>query len=329
MELSALAIAFVSVALLFDFLNGFHDSCNCVATVIASRSLSPRAALIMAAIADFCGPLIFGVAVAVTLGKGVVAPQAVDIWVAFAALCSAILWNLLTWYLAIPSSSSHALVGGLIGSASAAHGFDIIHLDGLAKVLIALFVAPLLAFMAGYIFMKAIFFLVRGASPKINWLFKRLQILASLILALSHSTNDAQKTMGIIAMGLVIIGYQAEFTVPGWVILACAGAIALGTLSGGLRLIKTVGTKMYRVRPIDAFSAQTCSALVILGAALLGGPVSSTQVASSALLGVGAAERVSKIRWKVAIDIATAWLLTIPVSAVAGAMLYWLFNGLF
>jgi PiT family inorganic phosphate transporter len=209
-----------------------------------------------------------------------------------------------------------------VGAVSIAAGFDTIRLAGLEKVLIALFLSPVLGLALGYLTLKVIYFLARGASPRINTVFKRAQLATSLALALSHGTNDAQKTMGIIAMGMVTTGYVSEFQVPWWVVALSAGAIALGTASGGWRLIETLGTKFYKIRPVHAFGSQLSSAAVILGAALLGGPVSTTQVVSSAILGSGSADRLSKVRWTVARDIGVAWVLTIPVSALVAAGLY-------
>jgi PiT family inorganic phosphate transporter len=318
-----LIIALVAISLIFDFLNGLHDSSNIVATMISSRAFSPRAALSMTAAAEFSGPFLFGVAVAKTIGHDIVAAETITIEVIFAAVLSAILWNLFTWFFGIPSSSSHALIGGLIGAVGMGAGLRAIHLSGLGKILTALFISPFLGLIVGYLFTKLVFFLAQGASPRINWFLKRSQILTALALALSHGTNDAQKTMGIITLALVTTGYLAQFQVPTWVIALSAGAISLGTVCGGWRLIKTLGGRFYKIRPVHGFSTQVTSATVILGAALLGGPVSTTQVVSSAIMGVGSAERLSKVRWGVAGNIATAWLLTIPATALVAAALYW------
>lgn len=322
MAASTVFFVFVGTALLFDFINGFHDSSNIVATMISSHAMSPRAALLLASVAHFAAPFLFGVAVATTIGRDVVCPGAISVSVILAALASAILWNLITWFFGLPSSSSHALIGGLVGAVGIAYSFHTIQVQGLIKVAIALFTSPLLGLVAGYLFMKIILFLARGASPRINWFFKRAQILTSIALSLSHGTNDAQKTMGIITMGLVAMGVLEEFIVPFWVILLAAGAISLGTATGGWRIIRTLGAGIYRVRPVHSFASQTCSALVILGAALLGGPVSTTHVVSSAIIGVGSAERISKVRWGVAGEIVTAWLVTIPATALGAALLY-------
>jgi PiT family inorganic phosphate transporter len=317
-----LLIVIIAIAMVFDFLNGMHDSSNIVATMISSRAMAPRAALGMTAVAEFVGPFLFGVAVATTIGSEVVDPAAISSAVIIAALSGAIVWNLITWYFGWPSSTSHALIGGLIGAVAVAEGFDTIHLAGLQKVLVALFLSPILGLVLGYLVVKAIYFLARGATPGVNTLFKRGQWGTSVALALSHGTNDAQKTMGIIAMAMVTTGYVTEFQVPWWVITLSAAAIALGTLTGGWRLIKTLGGKFYKIRPVHAFGSQLTSASTILGAALLGGPVSTTQVVSSAIMGAGSADRVSKVRWTVAREIAVAWLLTIPVAALLAALLY-------
>ncbi len=313
----------IGTALLFDFLNGFHDSSNIAATMISSRAVPPRVALLISAVAHFFAPFLFGVAVAKTVGHDIVASEAVTIPVILAASLSAIVWNIITWWLGIPSSSSHALIGGLVGAVGIGFGLHNIQPSGLSKVLIALFISPLLGLTVGFVVMKLVLFLARGASPRVSTLFKRLQWFTSLGLALSHGTNDAQKTMGIITMGLVATGHLSRFEVPGWVILLSATAIALGTASGGWRLIRTLGARFYKIRPIHGFTSQLSSAVVIMGAALLGGPVSTTQVVSTSIMGVGSAERLSKVRWGVAGSIAIAWVVTIPVSAAMAALLYY------
>lgn len=323
MTTTMLTLAVILLALVFDFLNGIHDSSNVVATMISSRALPPRVALGMTAVAEFLGPFIFGVAVAETIG-GVVDSQVISLQVLIAALFSAILWNLFTWYMGFPSSSSHALVGGMIGAVIIGAGWQAINLDELKKILIALFTSPFIGFIFGYILLKLILLLCWNVSPRINGLFKRGQIFTGLSLALSHGANDAQKTMGIITLALVIGGFLDSFVVPRWVILMCATMIAFGTMLGGWRLIRTLGGKFYKIRPVDGFSSQLASATVILGASLVGGPVSTTQVVSSTIMGVGAAERVNKVRWKVAQEIAAAWLLTIPSTALLAAVVYWI-----
>lgn len=322
MGLSTFLILFVATALLFDFLNGFHDSANAVATMISSRAMGPRRALALNAVANFVGPFLFGIAVATTIGHEVVAEEAATLDVILAALLGAIIWNVLTWLLGIPSSSSHALVGGLIGAAAISNGFQSILLPGLTKILLAMFISPVAGMLSGYLLMKITLFLARGATPRINLFFKRAQMVTATALALSHGTNDAQKTMGIITMGLLAEGVVSHFVVPTWVIAACASAMALGTALGGWRIIRTLGGKFYKVRPVHSFTSQIASAGVILGAALIGGPVSTTHVVSTAILGVGSAERVNKVRWGIVGHIVVAWLLTIPASGLLAILCY-------
>jgi len=321
--MTPIIIAVIVLALLFDFLNGIHDSSNVVATMISSRALSPRVALGMTALANFFGPFIFGVAVAETIGHEIVAAETINTQVLLAALASAIFWNLFTWYLGFPSSSSHALVGGFIGAVVIGVGWQAILLHGLEKILIALFISPIIGFVIGFIALRIILLLCWKAAPRVNVFFKRSQIFTALALALSHGTNDAQKTMGIITLALVTGGYLKDFAVPVWVIIICAGMIAFGTSVGGWKLIRTLGGKFYKIRSVHGFASQLASAVVIMGASLVGGPVSTTQVVSSAIMGVGAAERVNKVRWGVAQEIATAWLLTIPATALVAAGIYW------
>jgi PiT family inorganic phosphate transporter len=319
-------ITAIIIALLFDFLNGIHDSSNIVATMISSRAFSPRVALGITAIAEFCGPLIFGVAVAETIGHEVVASEAINETVILAALLSAILWNLLTWYLGFPSSSSHALIGGLVGAVLMGAGWSVILLPGLLKILITLLTSPIIGLIFGYLILRLLFILSWNATPRANTIFKRSQLLTALALALSHGANDAQKTMGIITLALLTGGILTSYTIPFWVIVACAAMISLGTAVGGWRLIRTLGGKFFRIRPIDGFASQLASTIVILGASLIGGPVSTTQVVSSSIMGAGAAERMNKVRWGVAQEIAMAWLLTIPVTALIAAGLYWILS---
>jgi PiT family inorganic phosphate transporter len=322
--LNILLITFVAIALFFDFLNGFHDSANVVATAIASRAMSPRWALSMAAAANLAGPFLFGVAVATTIGNEVVSGAAVTIPVAMSALVSAIIWNLVTWLLGIPSSSSHALIGGFIGAAVAGYGLGVVHIPGLYKVLLGLFISPVIGLIFGWLTARQMLSVGRMMSPTVNTFFRRAQWVTALSLGLSHGTNDAQKTMGIISMGLVAFGVLPNFSVPVWVIAASAAAIGLGTALGGWRLIRTMGSGFYRIRPIHAFSSQVASTVVILGSALLGAPVSTTQVISSTIVGAGAAQRVHMVRWGVAGQIVMAWVLTIPSTALLGALTLWL-----
>lgn len=317
-------ILVIILAIVFDFLNGIHDSSNIVATMIASRAFSPRSALALTATAEFVGPFLFGVTVATTIGDEVAQSSALNIDVIIACLVGAIFWNLLTWFLGIPSSSSHALIGGMIGAVVAGAGFGSIKLHGLEKVLVALFASPVIGFVFGFLLTRVVYFLARAATPEVNWFFKKGQLITALAMAFSHGTNDAQKTMGIITLGLVISGYITKFQVPFWVIGISATAIALGTALGGWRLIRTLGGKFYKIRPVHGFSTQLTSGLVILTASFFGLPVSTSQVVSSAIVGVGSSERFGKVRWTVAQEIVAAWFITIPASALVSAGFYWL-----
>ena len=317
-----LFLALLILALVFDFLNGFHDSANIVATVIASRALHPRVALLLAAASEFAGPFLFGVAIATTVGEELLNLDILGLQVIIAALVAAVAWNLITWYLGIPSSSSHALLGGLLGAGVVSGGLAIVRLSGLVKILLALLISPIAGLIVGFLLMRLTLWSVRRATPSINQLFRRVQVATLIGLGLSHGTNDAQKTMGVIAMGLVAAGMQDRFAVPTWVIALSAGSIALGTSLGGWRLIRTLGARMFRIRPVHGFTSQLSGAAVILGAALLGGPVSTTQVMSSAIMGAGAGERINKVRWSILRDMAAAWALTIPITAGLAALAY-------
>ena len=321
-------ILLLGLALVFGFMNGFHDSANIVATMIASRALTGRQALTITALAEFAGPFLFGVAVATTIGNEVLNSEQISMDIVLAALMAAIAWSIFTWWLGLPSSSSHALIGGLIGAAVVESGVGVVRLAGLGKVLLALAISPVLGLIAGYVVCKLILFLAPNATPKINGFFKRGQVVTGLALALSHGANDGQKTMGIMAMGLLAGGVLPAFSVPLWVIVLSAGAMALGTFMGGWRLIRTLGGKFYKIRPMHGFATQVTSAAVIIGAAVLGGPVSTTQVVSSAIMGVGSAERVSKVRWGTAGQMALAWLTTIPTTALLAAALALILRGL-
>ena len=317
-------IIVIVLALIFDFLNGMRDASNIVATMISSRAFSPQTALGIAAVAEFLGPFLFGVVVAKTIGEDIVQSNVLTLDVIVSALVGAITWNLITWYFGIPGSSSHALIGGMVGAVIVGAGVDAIKFGGLNRVLIALFTSPLVGFIVGFIMTRLIYFLAQRATPRINTFFKRSQLITAVALAFSHGTNDAQKTMGIIALSLVIGGVLPSFQVPTWVVAVSAGAIAIGTSLGGWRLIRTLGEKFYKIRPVHSFATQLTSALVILSASFVGVPVSTSQIVSSAIIGVGSAERVSKVRWSVAEDIIIAWLITIPASGLLSAGVYWL-----
>ncbi len=317
-------IVVIGLALIASFLTGIHDSSN-IATMISSRALNARTALTIAAVGEFVGPFVFGVAVANTIGRDVVKSSSININVILAGLTSAIIWILLTWILGIPSSYSHALVGGFIGSVIITAGWQAIQLHGLITILVFLFIGPVIGFVIGLLVLRGLLILSWNASPRVNNFFKLSQVASVFTLAVSQGANDSSKSMGIITLGLIIEGYLQNFNIPAWVVLICAGALAAGTWTGGMRLIKTVGGKFYKIRPVDGFASQAASALVIMSASLLGGPVSTTQVVSSSIMGVGAAERPNKVRWSIGREIATAWLLTIPSTALMAAGLYWLF----
>jgi len=311
----------IAAIILYAFLNGLHDSSGLVAAAISSRSINPRAALLLASLAEFAGPFLFGTEVAATIGNDLVDPRAVTLQVLLVAISSAIIWNLVTWYFGLPSSSTHALLGGLVGAVTLAGGFQSLLLSGFAKVLFALFISPLIGLGAGYLFMEATLYLTQNSTPHINEFFKRVQWFNVVALALSHGTNDGQKSMGLIAMALVAARSQTSFAIPLWATLLCAIALTLGVNSAGWRIMKTLGGGIYRLRPVHAFAAQTASASIILGAAILGAPVSTTQVVSASIMGVGSAERIRSVRWQVAGQIVTGWLLTIPASALVAAAL--------
>jgi PiT family inorganic phosphate transporter len=324
--MSHILILVILLALIFTFLSGIQDSSNIVATMISSRALFPRAALTLTAIAEFISPFIFGVSVAYTIGHQVVDTKLINLQAITVALVSAIIWNLLTWYLGFPSSSSHAMIGGLIGAVFISAGWKAIQISGLLKIIIALFTSPVVGFLVGYLLLRLIMFLSWKSQPKINRFFRHSQVITGIALALSYGANDGQKTMGIITLALVTGGYLQKTTVPVWVIFICGGILALATSIGGWKLIRTLGAKFYKIRPVDGFASQLTSTVVILSASLVGGLVSTTQVVSSAIMGVGASERANKVRWRVAQEIATAWLLTIPATALVAAGLYWMIS---
>lgn len=316
----------IILALIFEFLNGMRDSSNIVATMISSRAFQPQTALGVTAVAEFLGPLLFGVVVAKTIASGIVNSNALTLDTLIACLVGTIIWNLLTWFFGIPSSSSHALIGGLMGAVFVSAGLDAIKFQGLYKVLIALFVSPVIGFVVGFIILRGIYFLARNATPRINDFFKQGQFFTAIGLAFSYGSNDGQKTIGVITLCLVVGGWLSDFKIPFWVILLSASTMALGTALGGWRLIRTLGGKFYKIRPVHSFATQMTSAFVILSASFTGLPVSTTQIVSSAIIGVGSSERFGKVRWGVAVDILIAWIVTIPVSALFSAVIYWLID---
>jgi inorganic phosphate transporter, PiT family len=315
-------VAVVAVALFFDFTNGFHDTANSIATSVSTRALSPRTAVLSSAVLNFLGAFL-SLEVAATVAKGIVIPDVITLDVVLAALVGAITWNLVTWYFALPSSSSHALVGGVLGSSIAAAGFDVVKWGGLReKVLVPSFVAPFLGVAGAALLMLAITWVIRRQAPGfVNRIFRRLQLVSGGFVALTHGTNDAQKTMGIIALALVASGRLSadHFSVPTWVIFSAALAMAGGTYAGGWRIIKTLGTRVAKIDPPQGFAAQTACAAVLWLTAHYGFPVSTTHTISGSVLGAGASRRISAVRWGVAGNILAAWLLTIPCAAVVGA----------
>jgi PiT family inorganic phosphate transporter len=320
-----LVLLVLVLAVAFDYVNGFHDTANAIATSVSTRALRPSHAILMSATANFLGALT-GTAVATTIAKGIATIPGGDAGqiVVCAALVGAIAWNLLTWRLGIPSSSSHALIGGLIGSAIAAVGVNSLNLQGIYdKVLFPLVASPILGVLVGFSLMVILLNVFRKAHPKrINDRFRRLQLISAAFMAFSHGSNDAQKTMGIVTLALVAGGIIPEPVVPLWVILLAATAMSLGTAAGGWRIMKTMGQKVVKLDPVHGFAAETTAATIILGASHFGMPVSTTHVISSAIIGVGASDRFSAVRWGVAGNIVTAWVLTIPASAVV-AWLAW------
>jgi PiT family inorganic phosphate transporter len=323
-------LAVLGLAVAFDYINGFHDTANAIATSVSTRALKPQWAIAMSAVANFAGALLTGTAVAKTIGAGLIDPHVEGQVVVAAALVGAIFWNLFTWRLGIPSSSSHALIGGLLGAAAAAAGVGAWNVAGVRdKVLIPLVSSPIIGFLLGLTLMIVIFNVFRHAHPKtMNDRFRRLQVLSATYMAFSHGSNDAQKTMGVMTFALVTAGVLPEFKVPLLVIIVAASAISLGTAAGGWRIIKTMGSGVVKLDPVHGFAAETTAATIIFGASQLGMPVSTTHVISSAIMGTGASDRFNAVRWGVARNIGIAWVLTIPASAATAALAYFVLNPL-
>lgn len=322
-ELQLLVYGVIATALFFDFVNGFHDSANSIATVVGTRVLKPVQAVAMAAIANFVGPFIFGTAVATTVGKGIIQPEFSTVYVILAALIGAIIWDLITWYFGLPSSSSHALIGGLIGSGLIAGGSKAIVVIGVQKTLAFMVISPMLGFAIAFAFAVAIMYFLRKARPsKVNKGFGKLQIASSAFFSLTHGANDGQKTMGVITALLIAGGIlqSKSFIVPVPVILAAASAIALGTFFGGWRIVKTMAFRLTSLRPYQGFCAETGGGVVLTSMALFGIPVSTTHAISGAIMGVGATKRFSAVRWGIGRRIIYAWIITIPASAAIAAV---------
>jgi inorganic phosphate transporter, PiT family len=315
----------IAVALVFDYINGFHDAANSIATIVSTRVLSPGQAVIWAAFFNFVAAFGFGTAVARTIGKGMIDIRFVTFGVIFAGLMGAIIWDLITWYLGLPTSSSHALIGGYAGAACArAMSFRVIEPSGWSKTLIFIVVSPIIGMLAGLALMTATFWIFRRVTPqRVDRWFRRLQLVSAAAFSISHGTNDAQKTMGIIAGVLFTAGYIKVFEIPFWVILAAHAAISLGTLAGGWRIIHTMGSKITKLQPVSGFAAETGAAIAIFTSTYFGIPVSTTHAITGAIVGVGATRRLSAVRWGVAGRIVWAWLLTIPMAALMGGLMYW------
>ena len=313
----------IAVALLFDFLNGLHDAANSIATVVSTRVLRPQYAVFWAAFFNFVAFTMFGLNVAHTIGTGIIDPAAVDTQVIFAALVGAIVWNLVTWWLGLPSSSSHALIGGLVGAALASSG-TVMWSGVFEKVVVPMVLSPVIGLVLGYLFMLALLWTFQKANPtRAHRGFRRAQVASAAAMAFGHGTQDAQKTMGVIALTLVISGHlDPKAGIPDWVIFSAAGAIALGTYSGGWRIMRTVGRRIYSLSSVSGFGAQTVASGVLFGTAAFGLPVSTTHVISSSIMGVGATRRLSAVRWGVAGNIVIAWVLTIPAAAAVAALIW-------
>jgi PiT family inorganic phosphate transporter len=324
----SIVVFIVFIALVFDFINGFHDAANSIATVVSTRVLTPLQAVVWAAFFNFLAAFGFGVHVANTVGKGVVDSSIVDQWVILAGLVGAIAWDLITWWWGLPTSSSHALIGGFAGAAVAKAGFGSLVAPGLVKIGVFMVVAPLIGFGVGFVMMLLTMWSFRRATPgRVDRVFRRGQLLSAAAYSLGHGTNDAQKTMGIVAVLLFTTGHLGpEFYVPFWVVMAAHAALALGTMAGGWRIVKTMGMRITKLRPVGGFCAETAGAVTLIGTALGGIPVSTTQTISGSIMGVGSLQRLSAVRWGVAGRILWAWILTIPASALVAAVTWLLLS---
>ena len=325
-------VMLVALAVLFDFMNGFHDAANSIATVVSTGVLKPTQAVVFAAFFNVVAYFVFHLSVAATVGKGIVQPGVVDVNVVFGALAGAITWNVVTWYYGIPSSSSHALIGGIVGAALAKAGWSVLIAGGILKTVLFIFVSPLLGFLLGSLMMVLVAWVFRRTGPrKVDKWFRRLQLLSAGAYSLGHGGNDAQKTIGIIWMLLISTGYASasDASPPAWTIIACYMAIGLGTMFGGWRIVKTMGQKITKLKPVGGFCAETGGALTLFLATALGIPVSTTHTITGAIVGVGSTQRAAAVRWGVAGNIIWAWALTIPASALVAALAYWVSRVLF
>ena len=317
------ALLIVAVALTFDFLNGFHDAANSIATVVSTRVLSPRVAVIWAAFFNFVAAFTFGTAVARTMGHGMIRLEAVNLYVILAGLIGAIFWDILTWFYGLPVSSSHALIGGYAGAAIAKAGWGVILLEGWTKTLLFIILSPAIGLALGSSLMLAVYWIFRHWAPqRLDTYFRKLQLLSAAAYSFGHGTNDAQKTMGIIAGTLFTAGILKRFYIPFWVVLMAHAAIALGTLAGGWRIVKTMGMKITRLKPVGGFCAETAAAISLLGTAMAGIPVSTTHTIAGGIMGVGSVQRFSAVHWGVARSIMWAWILTIPISGVVSFLCF-------
>ena len=324
MGVSLTLVLLILVALAFDFMNGLHDAANSIATIVSTRVLKPQYAVVWAAFFNFAAFFIFGVHVANTVGKGIVDPKLVDDALIFGALMGAITWNAVTWWGGIPSSSSHALIGGIVGAGVAKAGFSAVIWGGLSKTVIAIVVSPLTGFLLALLLVLFVSWSFVKASPAFaDGFFRKSQLVSAALYSLGHGSNDAQKTAGLIAVLLYSHGVYSEFVVPGWVILSCYTVMGMGTLMGGWRIVHTMGSKITRLTPMQGSCAETAGALTLFGATYLGIPVSTTHTITSAIVGVGAARRVSAVRWNVATGIVYAWVITMPAAALVAALFYW------
>ncbi|HUR34040.1 MAG TPA: inorganic phosphate transporter [Vicinamibacterales bacterium] len=320
-----IVVALVGVALLFDYINGFHDAANSIATVVSTRVLSPGKAVVWAAFFNFVAAFVFGTAVAKTVGSGMIDVKIVTFAVVFGGLTGAIIWDLITWFFGLPTSSSHALIGGYAGAAVAKAGFAALLPGGWTMTIIFIFLSPLIGLTAGLLLMTSILWIFRWTPPsRVDRWFRRLQLVSAAFFSLNHGANDAQKTMGIIAGILFAGGYTQTFYIPFWVVLAAHSAIGLGTLAGGWRIIHTMGSKITKLQPVGGFAAETGAAVALMTATLIGVPVSTTHAITGAIVGVGATRRLSAVRWGVAGQIVWAWVLTIPAAFAIGASTYML-----
>ncbi len=320
----------IALVLIFDFINGFHDSANSIATIVSTKVLSPVAAVSMAAFFNFIAFTVFPLKVATTIGKGVINPDVINLTVIAAALIAAITWNLFTWWYGLPSSSSHTLVGGLVGSAVVSSGWSSVIMAGVAKIAVFIVIAPLLGVIISFLISALVIYIVRNQSPlAVDKHFRRLQLLSAAAFSLGHGGNDAQKSMGIIWVAMIVTGMTTKNDpIALWIVLSCQAAIALGTLMGGWRIVKTMGQKITKLKPFEGFCAETAGALTLFGATHWGIPVSTTHVITGSIIGAGARKGVSAVKWGVTGNIFWAWILTIPVSAVIGGITFYILNNI-